>query len=154
MGAAARARNALAGGLRPAQENDMKKVIMVVLVGLVWLPWAATAQQWIDFYERPDGTVGGGYWATPQDGWRGAFEKPGTVNPMTGQFNTYGRRRPASVAKTKAATEPANPYRIPGSTPDKGAPNPYLIPGSSPGKNTRNPYLLPGSSPQPKTVSP
>jgi len=128
----------------------MKKILIALMVSIMWLPLPSAAQQWLNPYGRPDGSQAGGRWATPQDGWQGDFSKPGTTNPMTGQFNTYGRKRPGSSSlqanPSKSADQDIDPYFIPGSTPAKSAPNPYAIPGSTPVKNA-NPYAIPGSTP-------
>lgn len=104
----------------------MKKLLVALIIGLVILPCSAAAQKWVEPYVERDGTQVEGHWETTQEGWRQQFDKPGTVNPMTGQFNTYGR-------KNYSASPQVNPPMAPDSNviPGSSAPNPYAIPGSS-----------------------
>ena len=121
----------------------MKKLIMAVILGGIFLPAAAMAQRWVEPYVDKDGTKVDGHWVSPQDSWQGDYKRPGNVNPLTGQFNTYGRRVPGS----NPATNAPGSYYLPGSSPDRNAPSPYAVPGSSPAPITSNPYAIPGSSP-------
>jgi hypothetical protein len=114
----------------------MKKILIALMVGIVWLPLSATAQRWIDPYTERDGTSVEGHWVTPKDRWSHEFSKPGTIDPFTGNFNTYGGRKRDLSANPGAASR--TPFGVSGS----GAPNPYAIPGSS----APNPYAIPGSS--------
>jgi hypothetical protein len=123
----------------------MKKLSIAVILGLILLPAAAMAQRWVEPYVDKDGTQVGGHWVTPTDSWQRGYNKPGTVNPMTGQFNTYGRRVPGSEANPE--TNAPSSYYVPGSSPDRSAPSPYAVPGSSPSAASPNPYAIPGSNP-------
>jgi hypothetical protein len=119
----------------------MKKLSIAVILGLILLPAAAMAQSWVEPYVDKDGAQVEGHWVTPEDSWQRGYKKPGAVNPMTGQFNTYGRRVPGSEANPETNT--SSSYYLPGSS----AANPYAIPGSSSGSGSSNPYAIPGSSP-------
>ena len=123
----------------------MKKLSIAVIFVLMLLPAAAMAQRWVEPYVDKDGTQVDGHWVTPQDSWQRDYKKPGNVNPMTGQFNTYGRRVPGSEANSE--TNASGSYYPPSSSPDPSAPSPYAIPGSSPSAASPNPYAIPGSSP-------
>jgi hypothetical protein len=103
----------------------MKKILIALIFGLVFLPVTATAQKWIEPHVR-DGTQVEGHWESSNEAWRRQFDKPGTVNPLTGQVNTFGRRNYLTSPQVTPSTAP-NSYTIPGSS----APNPYALPGSS-----------------------
>jgi hypothetical protein len=123
----------------------MKKLSIAIILGLILLPAAAMAQRWVEPYVEKDGSQVDGHWVSPQDSWQRDYKKPGTVNPMTGQFNTYGRRVPGSQDNTSGS------YFPPSSSPESSASNPYAIPGSSPSAASPNPYAIPGSSPMKTT---
>jgi hypothetical protein len=114
----------------------MKKILIALIVVLMWLPLTVKAQQWVEPYTKSDGIRTDGHWVTPQDRWTNEFSKPGTIDPFTGKFNTYGGRKRDFSANSAPAS--SNPFVVPGSS----APNPYAIPGSS----APNPYAIPGSS--------
>jgi hypothetical protein len=122
----------------------MKKLLLALILGLVFLPLPATAQKWVDPYTRSDGSYFEGHWENPKDSWQRSYSQPGTTNPMTGQFNPYGRRDYPAPANPPPVVR--SPYGIPGSS----APNPYAIPGSS----DLSRYAIPGSSPKMKVVVP
>lgn len=129
----------------------MRKILITLILGLVFLPLTARAQKWAEPYAEKDGTQVEGHWETPQDTWQKSFSRPGTVNPMTGQFNRYGNRN--YNVPPIPETPPASSYDSPGSSPDRSAPNPYAVPGSSPSPNAPNPYAIPGSSPAKQRTS-
>ena len=114
----------------------MKKILLALILGLFFFPVTATAQKWIDPYVQKDGSYVAGHWENPKDSWQRKYDQPGTVNPMTGQFNTYGSG--GSLAPSNLSQSPQTPYGIPGSN----APNPYAVSGSSPKPNAPNPYYL------------
>jgi hypothetical protein len=124
----------------------MKKLIMAIILGGIFLPAAAMAQRWVEPYVDKDGTRVDGHWVSPQDSWQRDYKRPGNVNPITGQFNTYGRRVPDS------SSNPGS-YYPPSSSPDPNSPSPYAVPGSSPAPGASSPYAIPGSSPA-KTSGP
>ena len=74
------------------EDKVMKKILLALILGLVFFPVTATAQKWIDPYMRKDGTFVEGHWESPKDSWQRSYSQPGAVNPLTGQFNTYGSR--------------------------------------------------------------
>jgi hypothetical protein len=126
----------------------MKKLSIAIILGFMVLPAAAMAQAWVEPYMNKDGTFVEGHWLTPEDSWQRDYKRPGNINPMTGQFNTYGPRVPGSSTAPEAnslysSSRMHNPYAIPGSS----SPNPFAIPGSSPVSGGGNPYAIPGSSP-------
>ena len=136
----------------------MKKILMVVILGLTLLPVTAMAQKWEEPYTQKNGSQVEGHWNTPQDNWQKDFSKPGNINPLTGQLNTYGRRKlppssPEPVRNTLSSYDipgskpgsAADPYAIPGSKPDSAS-NPYATPRSKP-DSAANPYAVPGSNP-------
>ena len=101
----------------------MKKLIMVLILGLLAVPVFGWGQKWIEPYTDKDGTQVEGHWQTPEDVRNDRFSKPGTVNPLTGQFNPYT----SDVKKPPIATPPppsANPLALPDYRPN------YKIPGS------------------------
>ncbi len=114
----------------------MKKILLSLTLGFVLFPLVAMAQKWVEPYTQRDGTQVEGHWETPQDSWQKNFSQPGTVNPMTGQFNTYDKRVPGSSPQPD--TNASSSYAIPGSSPNPNAPNPYAIPGSSPNPDSSN----------------
>jgi hypothetical protein len=122
-------------------EGLMKKIHLVVILGLVLMPLTSWAQTWSEPYSERNGTQVEGHWDTPQDAWQKPLEKPGKVNPMTGQFNRYGNRN-YNVPASPETNAPSS-YYVPGSSPERNAPSPKAIPGSS----SPNPYAIPGSSP-------
>lgn len=122
----------------------MKKLLLALILGLVFLPVPATAQKWVDPYTRSDGSYIEGHWENPQDSWQRSFTQPGTVNPLTGQFNQYGRR------DLPAPDNPPTVVRSPSGVLGSTTPNPYTIPGS----NDLSRYAIPGSSPKMKVGSP
>jgi len=111
----------------------MKRLLMALMVVIVSLPFPAIAQRWVDPYTTKDGAYVEGHWENPQDSWQKNYTQPGTTNPLTGQFNTYGRR------EFPTSGDPAS-----------GLSNRNAIPGSS----APNPYALPGSSQKPKASTP
>jgi hypothetical protein len=100
----------------------MKKLIMVLILGLLVAPVSAWAQQWVDPHYNIDGTYVEGHWKTPEDARKERYSTPGKVNPYTGQFNPYttGLQRPLPASPP----QPANPLGLPNYQPD------YRIPGS------------------------
>lgn len=124
----------------------MKKIIFIIIfLGQVFLPSTARAQQWVEPYAEKDGNRVEGHWQTPEDSWQKDYKKQGNFNPMTGQFNLYGRKVPSSSANPETTASGPNP--LPGSNPDRNVPSPYAVPGSIPAPNAPNPYAIPGSSP-------
>jgi hypothetical protein len=84
----------------------MKKLVIVLIWGLVLGPVSAWGQKWIEPYTAEDGTQVEGHWQTPEDVRQDHNTTPGKINPYTGQFNpfTSGYKRPPSVSPT-----PTNP---------------------------------------------
>jgi hypothetical protein len=120
--------------------KGMKKILIALMMGIMWLPLTAKAQQWVEPHTRSDGTMVEGHWVTPQDRWKSQFSTPGSIDPFTGHFNRYGRK------DFKTSNEPRTPaYHSPMIMPGSSSPNPYAIPGSS----TPNQFAIPGSSPKP-----
>jgi hypothetical protein len=111
----------------------MKKLLLALIWGLVFFPVTATAQKWVEPYMERDGTNVEGHYESPKDSWQRGYSQPGTVNPMTGQFNTYGSRN--HLAPPNSISSPQTPAAIPGSS----DPNQYAVPGSSPKPNAPNP---------------
>jgi hypothetical protein len=93
----------------------MKKILLLLTLGFVLFPLVAMAQKWVEPYTQRDGTQVEGH------SWQKNFSQPGTVNPMTGQFNTYDTRVPGSSPQ-----------------PDTNASSSYAIPGSSPNPDSYN----------------
>ena len=127
-------------GFRPTisgrhRGKGMKKMLIALMVGIVWLPLSAAAQRFTDPYTEGDGIRVEGHWVTPKDRWTNEFSRPGTIDPFTGQFNRYGGR------KRDFSSNPAPAFRNSFVVPGSSAPNPYAIPGSS----APNPYAIPGS---------
>ena len=110
----------------------MKKILLALILGLVFFPVPATAQKWVDPYVRNDGTFVEGHWENPKDSWQKKYSKPGAVNSLTGQFNTYYSRD--HLTPPHPTSRVRNPSDIPGSS----DPNPYAVPGSSPKPNAPN----------------
>jgi hypothetical protein len=93
----------------------MKKLMIVLIWGLVLAPVAAWGQTWIEPYTAPDGTQVQGHWQTPEDSRQDRYSTPGRVNPYTGQFDPYtsGYKRPPSTSPSPPANETPtkqNPY--------------------------------------------
>jgi hypothetical protein len=118
----------------------MKKLFLMLILGLLLLPSPAAAQKWVDPFIQKDGTYVGGHWEEPKDSWQRSFQQPGTMNPFTGQWNTYGPKNYPAPPGPPPAVQ--NLLSVPGSS----TPNPYAIPGS----NAPNPYAIPGSGPKGK----
>ena len=72
----------------------MKKILLTILLAIILLPLPAVAQTWVEPFMQPDGTMTPGQWSTKADDWQKSFSSPGTMNPFTGQFNSYGRKNP------------------------------------------------------------
>jgi hypothetical protein len=123
--------------IRPHRgKRKMKKIALTLLLAAVLLPLTAAAQQWVEPSMRPDGSMIPGHWSTTGEGWQNSFSTPGSMNPFTGQFNPYGRKKPSS-SSSPAESPPSFTY-MPGSN----TPNPYAIPGS----DSKNAYTIPGSN--------
>ncbi len=80
----------------------MKKILLALIFGFVFLPVTASAQKWIEPSTKSDGTKVEGHWQTPQEARQESASQPGTLNPYTGQFNPHDSRYRGS--------NPANPY--------------------------------------------
>jgi hypothetical protein len=87
----------------------MKKLVIVLICGLMVVPCAAWGQKWIDSYTDKDGTYVEGHWQVPDDTRKDKYSTPGQVNPYTGQFNPYnsGMKGPQPANPTPT---PSNPY--------------------------------------------
>jgi hypothetical protein len=105
--------------LAAAEEPLMKKLMIVLICGLVLAPLAAWGQTWVEPYTAPDGTQVPGHWQTPEDVRQERNTTPGTINPYTGQFNPFTSRynRPPAVNPTPTPPTPTgekpmkqNPY--------------------------------------------
>jgi hypothetical protein len=92
----------------------MKKLMIVLICGLMLGPGAAWGQKWVDSYTDKDGTYVEGHWQTPEDLRKDQYSTPGKVNPYTGQFNPY--------SGSMKGTQPATPTPMP---PTPLNPNPY-----------------------------
>jgi hypothetical protein len=101
----------------------MKKLLMVLILGLLVAPVSAWGQQWVDPHYNIDGTYVEGHWKTPEDDRQERYSTPGKVNPYTGQFNPYttGLKTPQP---SSPPPKPANPLGLPDYRPH------YQIPGS------------------------
>jgi hypothetical protein len=101
----------------------MKKLLMVMILGLLAAPVSAWGQQWVDPHYNSDGTYVEGHWQTPEDVRQERYSTPGKINPYTGQFNPYttGLKGPQPATPPPP---PANPLGLPNYQPD------YRIPGS------------------------
>jgi hypothetical protein len=101
----------------------MKKLLMVLILGLLAAPVSAWGQQWVDPHYNIDGTYVPGHWRTPEDDRQERYSTPGKVNPYTGQFNPYttGLKKPRPATPP---SPPANPLGRPNYQPD------FRIPGS------------------------
>jgi hypothetical protein len=101
----------------------MKKLLIVLVLGLLAAPVSAWGQQWVDPHYTSDGTYVEGHWQTPEDARQDRYSTPGKVNPYTGQFNPYttGLKGPQPAIPP---SQPANPLGLPDYQPD------YRIRGS------------------------
>jgi hypothetical protein len=92
----------------------MKKLMIILICGLMLAPFSAWGQTWIEPYTAPDGTQVEGHWQIPEDARQDRYSTPGKVNPYTGQFDHYtsGYKRPPSASPTPANPNPMkqNPY--------------------------------------------
>jgi hypothetical protein len=75
----------------------VKKLLIVLICGLLGLPVAAWGQKWIEPYRKSDGTWVAGHWQTPAEVRRDSFSTPGKINPYTGQFTPYTYREKGST---------------------------------------------------------
>ena len=91
----------------------MKKILLALILGLVFFPVTATAQKWVDPYVRKDGTYVEGHWENPKDSWQRGYSQPGTVNPLTGQFNTYGSRNHLAPPNPTSSPQTPLPSQVP-----------------------------------------
>jgi hypothetical protein len=89
----------------------MKKLMAVLICGLILAPVSAWGQKWVEPYTDKDGAQVEGHWQTPEDRHKDRQSTPGTVNPYTGQFNPYTGRMtgPPSVTPIPETQAPANP---------------------------------------------
>jgi hypothetical protein len=101
----------------------MKKLIMVLILGLLVAPVSAWGQKWIEPHTDKDGTYVEGHWQTPEDARQGRYSTPGKVNPYTGQFDPYSTGLKAPQPATPPP-QPGNPLGLPDYRPN------YRIPGS------------------------
>jgi hypothetical protein len=90
----------------------MKKLIILLICGLLLVPVAAWGQKWIAPYTDKDGNFVEGHWQTPEDLRKKEYKTPGRVNPYTGQFDSY---------TPGVKPQPQNPSPVP----NPANPNPY-----------------------------
>jgi hypothetical protein len=101
----------------------MKKLLIVLICGIMLVPVAAWGQKWVEPYTTSDGTYVPGHWQTSEDVRQKGYTTPGRVNPYTGKFDPYSTGLPSP--------QPMNPQPITPYQPNY-QPN-YQIPGSSVG---------------------
>jgi hypothetical protein len=80
----------------------MKKILIALIFGFVFLPVTTSAQKWIEPYTKSDGTKVEGHWRTPEEGRQESASQTKMINPYTGQMNSYDNRYRGS--------NPTNPY--------------------------------------------
>jgi hypothetical protein len=91
----------------------MKKIVIILICGILLAPLAAWGQNWIAPYTDKDGTYVEGHWQTPEDLRKDKYTTPGQVNPYTGQFNPYSpgvKPQPNNPAPGPPFPENPNPY--------------------------------------------
>lgn len=92
----------------------MKKLMIALICGLVWMPLAAWGQKWIPPHTAKDGTHVEGHWQTPGERYQEQYSTPKPVTPYSGQVD------PATGAINRL--QPGNPY-LPPQNPSSPQPN-------------------------------
>jgi hypothetical protein len=88
----------------------MKKILIALIFGLVFLPLTATGQKWIEPYTKSDGTQVEGHWRTPEEARQERNADQGKINPYPGGLNPYTNRFQGS---SPTNPNPHNPNFVP-----------------------------------------